>query len=133
MKKTGLSKLKLFAKDSAWSIAALCLMNAVLQFLLYPILRQVLGQDGFGEVQYLLGIISIIAVTIGSSVNYAHIVSSTRGGVLGSEGEGVSPLTKRSCDKIVSIPLYGKVNSFNVSAAAAILFAEVAKAHHPKS
>ena len=81
MKKTGLSKIKLFAKDSAWSIAALCLMNAVLQFLLYPILRQVLGQDGFGEVQYLLGIISIIAVTIGSSVNYAHIVSSTRGGV----------------------------------------------------
>ena len=81
MKKTGLSKVKLFAKDSAWSIAALCLMNAVLQFLLYPVLRQVLGQDGFGQVQYLLGIISIIAVTIGSSVNYAHIVSSTRGGV----------------------------------------------------
>ena len=81
MKNTGLSKAKLFAKDSAWSIAALCLMNAVLQFLLYPVLRQALGQDGFGQVQYLLGIISIIAVTIGSSVNYAHIVSSTKGRV----------------------------------------------------
>ena len=50
--------------------------------------------------------------------------------VLGSEGNGVSPLVKKTCDAIVSIPLYGKINSFNVSAAAAILLAEVAKAHH---
>ena len=50
--------------------------------------------------------------------------------VLGSEGEGVSPLVKKTCDAVVSIPLYGKINSFNVSAAAAILFSEVAKAHH---
>lgn len=50
--------------------------------------------------------------------------------VLGSEGNGVSPLVKRNCDRVVSIPLYGKINSFNVSAAAAILCSEVAKAHH---
>jgi 23S rRNA (guanosine2251-2'-O)-methyltransferase len=52
--------------------------------------------------------------------------------VLGSEGEGVSKLVTERCDAIVSIPMYGKVNSFNVSTAAAILLAEVAHQHHPK-
>ncbi|MBQ7173589.1 MAG: 23S rRNA (guanosine(2251)-2'-O)-methyltransferase RlmB [Clostridia bacterium] len=51
--------------------------------------------------------------------------------VLGSEGDGVSQLVKRNCDRVVSIPLYGKINSFNVSAAAAILLSEAAKARHP--
>ena len=41
--------------------------------------------------------------------------------VLGSEGDGVSKLVKDKSDYIVSIPMYGKVNSFNVSTAAAIL------------
>jgi len=50
--------------------------------------------------------------------------------VLGSEGNGVSQLVKKTCDAVVSIPMYGKVNSFNVSTAAAILLAETAKRHH---
>lgn len=50
--------------------------------------------------------------------------------VLGSEGNGVSQLVKKTCDAVVSIPMYGKVNSFNVSTAAAILLAEAAKRHH---
>ena len=52
--------------------------------------------------------------------------------VLGSEGDGVSQLVKKCCDGIVSIPMYGKVNSFNVSTAAAILLAEAARQHHPE-
>ncbi len=47
--------------------------------------------------------------------------------VLGSEGEGISRLVKEKCDFTVSIPLYGKVNSMNVSAAAAVLLAEIAR------
>lgn len=47
--------------------------------------------------------------------------------VLGSEGSGISRLVKEKCDFIVSIPLYGQINSMNVSCAAAIIFAEVAK------
>lgn len=47
--------------------------------------------------------------------------------VLGSEGFGISRLVKEKCDFTVSIPLYGQVNSFNVSCASAILMAEVAK------
>ena len=50
--------------------------------------------------------------------------------VLGSEGNGVSQLVQKTCDATVSIPMYGKVNSFNVSTAAAILLAEVARQHH---
>jgi len=44
--------------------------------------------------------------------------------VLGSEGEGVSDLVRRKSDFIISIPMYGHVNSFNVSTAAAVLLAE---------
>ena len=50
--------------------------------------------------------------------------------VLGSEGDGVSQLVRKTCDAVVSIPMYGLVNSFNVSTAAAILLAEVARQHH---
>lgn len=49
--------------------------------------------------------------------------------VMGSEGEGVSKIVKDKSDYIVSIPMYGKVNSFNVSTAAAVILAEVSKQH----
>ena len=47
--------------------------------------------------------------------------------VLGSEGFGMSRLVKEKCDFIVSIPLYGQVNSMNVSCAAAVILAECAR------
>ena len=49
--------------------------------------------------------------------------------VLGSEGDGVSRLLKEKSDYITSIPMYGHVNSFNVSTAAAVILAEVSKQH----
>ena len=49
--------------------------------------------------------------------------------VFGSEGEGVSRIVKDNSDFIVSIPMYGKVNSFNVSTAAAVILAEAARQH----
>lgn len=47
--------------------------------------------------------------------------------VIGSEGHGVSRLTKEACDFIVKIPMRGKVNSLNASNAAAILAYEILK------
>ena len=47
--------------------------------------------------------------------------------VLGSEGDGISRLVKEKCDFTVSIPMYGKVNSMNVSCAAAIILSEAAR------
>lgn len=50
--------------------------------------------------------------------------------VLGSEGFGISRLVKEKCDFTVSIPLHGRVNSMNVSCAAAVLFTEAAAQRH---
>ena len=47
--------------------------------------------------------------------------------VLGSEGFGISRLVKEKCDFTVSIPLYGKVNSMNVSCAAAVIMSDVSR------
>ncbi len=47
--------------------------------------------------------------------------------VLGSEGRGLRRLTKERCDKLLSIPLFGRVNSLNVAAAAAVFFYEVVR------
>jgi 23S rRNA (guanosine2251-2'-O)-methyltransferase len=62
----------------------------------------------------------------------AYYDTDFRGGcaiVFGSEGEGVSQLVKQKSDFIVSIPMYGHVNSFNVSTAAAVILAEASKQH----
>lgn len=49
--------------------------------------------------------------------------------VFGSEGNGVSKIVTENCDVLISIPMYGKVNSFNVSTAASVILCEVAKQH----
>ena len=52
--------------------------------------------------------------------------------VLGSEGAGVGRLVKETCDFIVSIPMYGKVNSLNVSTAASVLLCHAARCQRVK-
>lgn len=44
--------------------------------------------------------------------------------VLGSEGKGLRPRVRDSCDALVSLPIKGKIGSLNVSAAAAALLYE---------
>ena len=41
--------------------------------------------------------------------------------VIGSEGEGMSRLVGESCDKVVTLPMKGKIESLNASVAAGIL------------
>ena len=50
--------------------------------------------------------------------------------VIGSEGQGVSRLVRENCDFVMSIPLFGQVNSLNASVAAAILMYEVVRQRH---
>ena len=47
--------------------------------------------------------------------------------VLGSEGSGVRPLVRKTCDHVARIPMAGKVGSLNVSAAGAVAMYEVAR------
>ena len=50
--------------------------------------------------------------------------------VIGSEGKGISRLVREECDFIVSLPMYGKVNSLNASVAAGILIYNIVKSFH---
>ena len=45
--------------------------------------------------------------------------------VIGNEGKGIRPLVKEKCDFMARIPLYGKIESLNVSVAGALIMFEV--------
>ena len=47
--------------------------------------------------------------------------------VIGNEGKGISKLTKNKCDKLVKIPMIGKINSLKASVAGGIMMYEVLK------
>ena len=47
--------------------------------------------------------------------------------VIGSEGRGISKLTLKKCDKLVKIPMVGKINSLNASVAGGIMMYEILK------
>jgi len=47
--------------------------------------------------------------------------------VVGGEGTGVRDLTKKLCDGVISIPMYGKVNSLNASVSAGIVLYEAVR------
>lgn len=69
----------------------------------------------------------IFAADMGGSEYYKTDLTCAAAIVMGSEGSGISRLVKEKCDAVVSIPMYGKVDSFNVSAAAAVLLCEAAR------
>ncbi len=48
--------------------------------------------------------------------------------VIGSEGEGVSRLTLEKCDRTVSLPMKGQIESLNASVAAGVLMYEIVRA-----
>lgn len=50
--------------------------------------------------------------------------------VVGSEGSGMSRLTKENCDFLVRIPMLGEVTSLNASVAASILMYEAVRQNH---
>ena len=41
--------------------------------------------------------------------------------VIGNEGKGISPLLKKTCDEMLTIPMVGHVQSLNASVAASLL------------
>jgi 23S rRNA (guanosine2251-2'-O)-methyltransferase len=60
--------------------------------------------------------------------SYSNITFSPKSClIIGNEGNGISRIIRESSDYIVSIPMYGKVNSLNASVAAGILIYEMVK------
>jgi 23S rRNA (guanosine2251-2'-O)-methyltransferase len=51
--------------------------------------------------------------------------------VVGSEGEGLSRLTRERCDFLLRLPMYGKVESLNASVAGSIVLYLAAQARFP--
>ena len=66
--------------------------------------------------------ITTIGTDGSSELTYDHIPKGQSVAiVLGNEGEGIRPLVKKHCDLLVKIPMHGKINSLNVSVAAALM------------
>lgn len=69
----------------------------------------------------------IAGADMDGSKMYQTDLKGAIGLVIGSEGEGISRLVKEKCDFIVSIPMYGDINSLNASVAAAVLMYEISR------
>ncbi len=52
--------------------------------------------------------------------------------VIGNEGKGIGALTAKKCDKIISLPMMGKINSLNASVAAGVLMYQVVNKRRKK-
>ena len=52
--------------------------------------------------------------------------------VIGNEGKGISRVVKEACDFLVTIPMYGNLNSLNASVAAAVLMYEAVRQRQAK-
>ena len=90
-------KLKSIFQDSVWSITGLVLMNVAAQFVVFPCWNRVLGSEAYGNIVYLLGIMNILAISVGSGVNYARMRKSSEGetanrpyNILMAAGSGLS-------------------------------------------
>ena len=70
----------------------------------------------------------VIGADMDGETDYFH--SSLTGPlvlVIGSEGKGISRLVREHCDRLVRIPMFGRVNSLNASVAAALLLYEAVR------
>lgn len=72
----------------------------------------------------------VFAAEAGGTPYYETDFSGACAVILGSEGSGVSRLLIDKSDFQVSIPMYGHVNSLNVSTAASVILCHAARAHH---
>jgi 23S rRNA (guanosine2251-2'-O)-methyltransferase len=52
--------------------------------------------------------------------------------VLGGEGKGLHRLVAENCDVLVKIPMYGKIDSLNVSVAAGVILFEARRQREEK-
>mgnify|MGYP003297160742 CR=1 FL=1 len=73
-----------------------------------------------------------VCADMGGTTMYQLDLKGPIGLVIGNEGEGVSRLVRDRSDFIVSIPMYGHVNSLNVSTASAVIINEAKRGQMSK-
>lgn len=73
------------------------------------------------------GLWSFAAVAEGTTAPSALDLADGTLFVLGAEGRGVRPRVQKACDGSVTIPMRGRVESLNVSTAAAVLLFEAVR------
>lgn len=74
----------------------------------------------------------IYALEAGGESIYENRLTGKVALVVGGEDSGVKRLTREKCDKVLSLPLFGKVNSLNASVALGIAAYEVVRARLQK-
>ena len=69
---------------------------------------------------------------VGSAMNGENALKADLSGavalVVGSEGDGISRRTLEKCDRVVTLPMSGRIESLNASVAAGILMYEIVRA-----
>lgn len=68
-----------------------------------------------------------VCADMGGTCMYELDLKGPIGLVIGSEGDGVSRLTKEKCDFVASIPMKGNIDSLNASVAAGIMAYEIVR------
>ena len=72
------SQRAFFLESVVLSVIGIGVYNAVLQFLVYPVINRRVGEDAFGNVLTLLSVLSVAAVAVGAGVNYARMANVPR-------------------------------------------------------
>jgi len=62
----------------------------------------------------------VYAIELGGTDLYKQNLQGSIALVIGSEGYGISQLTKKCCDAVLTLPMFGKVNSLNASVACGV-------------
>ncbi len=74
----------------------------------------------------------VYALEAGGESIYDNRLTGKVALVVGGEDSGVKRLTREKCDKVLSLPLFGKVNSLNASVALGVAVYEVVRARMEK-
>lgn len=69
--------------------------------------------------------VRVIGAELGGHSVYQENFCCDTALIIGSEGTGIHRLTKELCDAVVTLPMYGEVNSLNASVACGVMVYEV--------